>query len=353
MSQEQRSLLGGDDRALVSYDGATEASDAAEYDDSGGAHSGGVRSGDGPRTLRSAVSKVDPSPARPGLPSPADPAVADLFDRTSLQAFFNITKGFAGAASFELPWAVGQAGLTAGLLGFVVLGLLSQYSLLMLPKCALLAQEQRGYALARRSRRRRRQLQSGGNLQQEEQEEEEEEAFSECDSIAGHHDDVRPAVGDEDDDDEDAATIAADEALIGASSEAGGSRVLTLVGIGATALGPRGGMLVWGGTLLITLGACGSYFVFIGKALSILLVDSYPWLTPTVGTLVAVPVVVRLAWVRDYALLAPTSVVGLLALLFAVGFTMYDAAQVRVTTQRVVAAGAAARRESTATHASR
>ena len=33
---------------------------------------------------------------------------------------------------------------------------------------------------------------------------------------------------------------------------------------------------------------------------------------------------------RDYALLAPTSVVGLLALLFAVGFTMYDAAQVAV-----------------------
>jgi proton-coupled amino acid transporter len=294
--EEQSSLLGGGEGALVPH----TYSAPAEAIDGGGA---GDDSAGAAATAGAATAAVASTAGAPKMPAlgrlssrwdrdASASSVRELFDATAVRAFFNVTKGFAGAASFELPWAVGQAGVTAGWLGLIALGFMSRYSLLLLPRCAMLAQNQ---ALAREAAGARRaagpQHVQGG------------EGGAEGGEGGGDED------GEED----------------GASPSP--TQCLTLPGIGLAALGRRGKWLVWFGTILVTLGACGSYFVFIGKALATMLRPTYPWLTPTVGTLLTLPVVVRLSWIRDYSLLAPTSVVGLTALLFAVAFTMFDAAQ--------------------------
>lgn len=52
-----------------------------------------------------------------------------------IATFWNLSKSFAGAASFELPWAVAQAGLVGGVLGVLGMAALSYYSLILLPHC--------------------------------------------------------------------------------------------------------------------------------------------------------------------------------------------------------------------------
>eukprot|EP01112_Ceratiomyxa_fruticulosa_P023956 TRINITY_DN942_c0_g2_i1.p1 TRINITY_DN942_c0_g2~~TRINITY_DN942_c0_g2_i1.p1 ORF type:complete len:438 (-),score=92.08 TRINITY_DN942_c0_g2_i1:85-1398(-) len=56
-------------------------------------------------------------------------------------AFWNVVKAFAGAGSFALPWAVMNAGLWTGSIGFVVIAVLSNYTMRILLKCNLKALE--------------------------------------------------------------------------------------------------------------------------------------------------------------------------------------------------------------------
>lgn len=56
------------------------------------------------------------------------------------RTFINITKGFVGAASFELPWAFMQAGFIGSLAGVVVLALLSYFALGKLAICGRLVE---------------------------------------------------------------------------------------------------------------------------------------------------------------------------------------------------------------------
>jgi len=52
-----------------------------------------------------------------------------------VRAGANMTKSFIGAASFELPWAVMQAGLLGGILGLIFLAFIANYTIKLLSKC--------------------------------------------------------------------------------------------------------------------------------------------------------------------------------------------------------------------------
>ncbi len=58
---------------------------------------------------------------------------------STFRTFINITKCFVGAASFELPFAVMQAGWLVALLSILVLAVISRYTLVQLAQCGHLA----------------------------------------------------------------------------------------------------------------------------------------------------------------------------------------------------------------------
>lgn len=93
------------------------------------------------------------------------------------------------------------------------------------------------------------------------------------------------------------------------------------------AFGRVGQWLAYAGILFSVLGAVGAYFVFIGTTLSSLLCPLASGLTPTVMTLIALPVIVLLSWLRSYRFLAPTSVFGVAALFLALILVIVDGAQ--------------------------
>eukprot|EP01084_Bolivina_argentea_P125518 222385_1 len=56
-------------------------------------------------------------------------------ESSSFDIFFNICKCFAGAASFELPWAISQAGFIGGGISLIFLAWLTSYTLTWLAEC--------------------------------------------------------------------------------------------------------------------------------------------------------------------------------------------------------------------------
>ena len=66
-------------------------------------------------------------------------ASADLdFDWAAVRTFINACKGFIGASSFELPWAMSKAGLLGGMLGLLFFAVIGRYGTLMIVRCAFL-----------------------------------------------------------------------------------------------------------------------------------------------------------------------------------------------------------------------
>ncbi|GAM17239.1 hypothetical protein SAMD00019534_004140 [Acytostelium subglobosum LB1] len=52
-----------------------------------------------------------------------------------LSSFCNTVKGFAGAGSFALPWAISQAGIWIGTIGLILVALFSNYTMHLLLRC--------------------------------------------------------------------------------------------------------------------------------------------------------------------------------------------------------------------------
>ena len=94
--------------------------------------------------------------------------------------------------------------------------------------------------------------------------------------------------------------------------------------IGRVAFGTVGMLVAYFGIIMGVLGAVASYFVFIGSSLSSLLCPLAPQLTPTVMTLITLPIITLLSWLRAYRFLAPTSIFGVLALFTAVVLVLVD-----------------------------
>jgi hypothetical protein len=168
------------------------------------------------------------------------------FDWSAVKTFINTCKGFIGASSFELPWAISQAGLSGGFVGLIFFAFIGTYGMLLIVKCAFLLEQQTV---------------------------------------------TYPDLGRE--------------------------------------FGPVGRILVWVCFVFVYVGAGGSYFVFITKAMSDLTISYNPDLTPDVWTVLVLPLVVGLSFIRQYSLLAGTSMLGLSAAIIAIVFTTYDAAASR------------------------
>jgi amino acid permease len=94
--------------------------------------------------------------------------------------------------------------------------------------------------------------------------------------------------------------------------------------IARVAFGKVGMVIAYLGILFGVLGAVGAYFVFIGTTLSTLLCPLSPALTSTVMTLITLPVIVLLSWLRAYRFLAPTSIFGVLALALGLILVLVD-----------------------------
>ncbi|KAL6073321.1 Transmembrane amino acid transporter protein [Balamuthia mandrillaris] len=176
--------------------------------------------------------------------------------------FFNITKCFVGAASFELPWAFKEAGLLGGCLGLLVLAFFSFYTLIILAKCGRFAASLLHKQTATKENHSR------------------------------------------------------------------SSKVITYPDIGRACFGRAGAFAAWFGILAMTVGVCGSYLVFMGSSLSHLLSPYGAFFRSTIAcTAMVLPLVIGLSWLRSLRVLAPTSVLGILALLFSLVVTIVDGAR--------------------------
>ncbi len=166
--------------------------------------------------------------------------------QSTFRTFFNVTKCFVGAASFELPWAVMQGGWIVSLFGILILAAVSFYTLVLLTRCGHLTSEL----------------------------------------------DRKPTP--------------------------------TYPEIGRCAFGLPGAIIAYFGIFAMTLGVVGSYFVFIGSTLSQLLCQFDSRLTPAAMTGIILPLIILLSWLRSYRFLAPTSILGVFALLAAVIIVLVD-----------------------------
>jgi amino acid permease len=165
------------------------------------------------------------------------------FDWSAVKTFVNTCKGFVGASSFELPWAVSQAGVWGGFFGLIGFAFVGTYGMLLIVKCASLMQADAP---------------------------------------------TYPDLGE--------------------------------------VYGRMGRIISWFCIVFVYIGAGGAYFVFISKAMSDLTIGYNSDLTPDVWTVIVLPVVIGLSLIRQYSLLACTSVLGLSAAIIAIVFTIYDAA---------------------------
>jgi len=195
----------------------------------------------------------------------------DTQHRTNdIRTFFNITKCFIGAASFELPWAIRQAGLIGGAVGILALGLMSFYTLTILTIC--------GHFTAQLS------------LRKIEEEEKEKEFDIEQTNQDGNNNGVH-------------ASITTTTHFIQNSRP-------TYPQIGKHAFGVIGSFLAWLGVIAMTVGVCGSYVLFIGSSINKLLFSYHPIFTLEFSTVLVVPIIIAMSWLRNLKFLAPTSALG-------------------------------------------
>lgn len=80
--------------------------------------------------------------------------------------------------------------------------------------------------------------------------------------------------------------------------------------IGREAFGRPGEFFAWFGIIAMTVGVCGSYFVFIGSSLSYLLIPYSSFFDTPECTCLILPIVVGLSWLRSLKWLSPTSFLG-------------------------------------------
>jgi amino acid permease len=96
--------------------------------------------------------------------------------------------------------------------------------------------------------------------------------------------------------------------------------VLTFPELGMVACGPWGKRAAWFGTFAMTLGACGSYFVFISSTMQSLTSFSFDfWIF-----CVTMPITIALSCLPSLKYLAPTSLLGICALVISVLFVVID-----------------------------
>jgi amino acid permease len=191
---------------------------------------------------------------------------------STLRTAINVTKCFVGAASFELPWAFAEAGVIGGVVGVCFLAVLSSFSLQRLAACSsLVAERQHERA---KVQNRDTYYDQGGN-------------------------------------DESSSSGAAVEV----------SQAPTYPDVGQEALGLAGKLLAWFGVVAMSLGVCGSYFVFICSTLAQLTGVG----TQTLWVFIVLPLVIVLSWIRHVATFAWTSSFGVLALVVAVIICTVDA----------------------------
>ena len=82
--------------------------------------------------------------------------------------------------------------------------------------------------------------------------------------------------------------------------------------LGQAAFGVGGKMASWFGFLLMTLGVCGAYVVLISRNMAEMTPPSQFW-----WTIIIICVLIPFSWLRSFKFLAPTSLFGIVALLFA------------------------------------
>mmetsp|Transcript_48079 Transcript_48079/g.61618 ORF Transcript_48079/g.61618 Transcript_48079/m.61618 type:complete len:529 (+) Transcript_48079:3-1589(+) len=97
---------------------------------------------------------------------------------------------------------------------------------------------------------------------------------------------------------------------------------ITYPSLGSEAYGYYGWLISWFGVLAMTLGVCGSYFVFIASTMS-----SITSINQTYWLLITLTIVTILSWLRYLSYLAFTSAFGIIALVLAVIVTCIDASE--------------------------
>eukprot|EP00040_Diaphanoeca_grandis_P031636 m.189718 g.189718 ORF g.189718 m.189718 type:complete len:203 (-) comp32385_c1_seq1:1212-1820(-) len=93
--------------------------------------------------------------------------------------------------------------------------------------------------------------------------------------------------------------------------------------VGYQAFGNTGAFVAWFGAIAMSVGVCGSYVVFISSAMT----DLTSLKNQSLWTVIVCAVLIPFSWLRSYKFLAPTSLFGISALVFALAFTISDCFQ--------------------------
>ncbi|KAF0983942.1 hypothetical protein FDP41_007857 [Naegleria fowleri] len=225
----------------------------------------------------------------------------------AVSAFLNITKTFAGAGSFALPWALKQSGLLAGVITLILLAILSNYTMKLLIKCRRYIQSQEEFKENSeywKIRSIRIPISKKKTVNEETGETETEPVYPK------RHPPPRienPETG------EVVTTIP--KAIDPNDYIYEEDRIITYADIGYEAMGNVGSIVVHFLMMSCNIGVATIYLVLMASCLNGM-VSQIPL---RIWMLFFIPLFVILSWIRSYKYLAPLTLIGTLALLFALG----------------------------------
>jgi proton-coupled amino acid transporter len=225
-----------------------------------------------------------------------------------LSALVNILKTFAGAGTFALPWAIKQSGVITGIIGIVLLAVISNYTMQLLVKCRRYIQREEEFAGDRSDYWMIRKLRQPITVLNEGTED--EKRIYPKKSYPGVNNVIQPVLSQpisqnyEEQTKEDPNDYIYDR-----------SRIFTYVDLGYEAMGNLGAWIVYILMTTCNLGVCTVYLVFIGKLMN----SMVPTFDLRIWMLLAMPILLPMSWIRTYKFMSPISFFGIVSLMTALG----------------------------------
>ncbi|EFC49532.1 amino acid transport protein [Naegleria gruberi] len=223
----------------------------------------------------------------------------------SFSTFLNLTKTFAGASTFALPWSFKQSGLLTGVLIVLFLAILSNYTMKLLIKCRRYIQSQEEYKESseywkirpvRLPISHKKELNDEGKL-------------INLPIYPKKHSPPKTI-------DENGEIITTIEKSIDPNDYIyEQDRIITYIDIGYEAMGNFGSILVYVLMVMCNVGVGTIYLVLMAGCLN----GMVPEVPLRVWMLFFIPLFIVLSWIRSYKYLAPLTMIGTIALLLALG----------------------------------
>ncbi|KAL0491547.1 solute carrier family 36 [Acrasis kona] len=216
----------------------------------------------------------------------------DQHKSNAFSALVNILKTFAGAGTFALPWAMKQAGIVTGIIGIILVAIMSDYTMQLLVKA-------------------RRYIQREGEFNNEDNDywkyRKIRQPLETLDNMTANEVVVYPTRRHPDEKAPQSQTSIYKDPNDYIYDR---KHTITYVDLAYEAMGTTGSVLTYVLLSTCNLGVCTVYLVFIAKLLSSMVTE----LDMRIWMLLVMPVLIPLSWIRTYKFMAPISFFGFLSL---------------------------------------